>query len=87
MKFLFFYDFIFKPPTDKNFERRENLIKLEESKCVSYWISDKIIFCEPDRLSELNLELPRINYSRNGLKYRFVYGISQSDGFAEPEKV
>ncbi|EFX64845.1 hypothetical protein DAPPUDRAFT_333779 [Daphnia pulex] len=76
-----------EPPVDKTFQKRENLIKLEGSKCISYWISDKIIFCEPDRLSDLSLELPRINYSRNGLEYRFAYGISQTDGYAESEKI
>ncbi|CAG0886907.1 unnamed protein product [Cyprideis torosa] len=28
------------------------------------------------KLGESNLELPRINYSRNGKQYRFVYGVS-----------
>ena len=62
-------------------------MRLEGFSCKSYWQNETTIFCEPDRLCEQSLELPRINYQRNGKDYRFVYGVSQLDGFGEVEKV
>lgn len=74
-------------PEDKTFPSTENLVNLEGTKCRSYWLSDSKIFCEPDRLSEENLELPRINYDQNGKEYRYVYGVNQLEGYAETNKV
>ncbi|KAK4028772.1 carotenoid isomerooxygenase-like [Daphnia magna] len=76
-----------EPPIGNDFQDCKNLVEVEGSKCKSYWQSNKIIFCEHERLLEQSLELPRINYSRNGKEYRYVYGISQLDGYAEPEKI
>jgi len=60
-----------------------NLVKLEGTKCKSYWMDRKVVFCEPDHISERPIELPRINYMHNGKYYRYVYGISQLEGLSE----
>lgn len=65
----------------------DNLVEMEGSKAKSYWVNDKTIFCEPEQLSDQNVELPRINYAHNGKEYQFVYGISMLDGYAESAKV
>ena len=64
------------------------MIRLEGTKSKSYWTDKKVVFCEPDRLCNLGIELPRINYDYNGKYYQYVYGISQSsDGSSESTKV
>lgn len=43
--------------------------------------------CEPDRLCELSMELPRINYELNGKPYRYVYAVSNLEDSVEFTKV
>lgn len=75
-----------QPPQEKS-AYSDNLIQLDGFKGKSYWLDEKTIMCEPDRLCNYGMELPRINYKRNGKPYRFVYAMSPMETCLEPEKV
>ena len=37
------------------------------------------VWLESESLSDVDIEMPRINYDFNGRKYRFVYGVNSGD--------
>ncbi|KAG7173550.1 Beta,beta-carotene 15,15'-dioxygenase-like 2, partial [Homarus americanus] len=53
-----------------------NLIKLENTRCSAVRTSKSSVHCTPTVLWNEGFELPRINYKKNGLPYRYVYGVS-----------
>lgn len=55
----------------------KNLIKLSDTKCQAFLLSDGTIFCKPELLCNLGCETPRFNYEQClGVKYRYFYAIS-----------
>lgn len=55
----------------------KNLIQMNKSSCRAYRSDDSIIYCVPERLSELGCETPNINDKiASGKNYRFFYAIS-----------
>lgn len=55
----------------------KNLCLLENSTAKAFKLKDGTVFCQPELLSTLGCETPRINYDRNvGEKYRYFYAIS-----------
>ena len=46
--------------------------------CAAYKREDGSVEVQGRRVSETFFDLPRINYSRNGHKYSFAYGVDVS---------
>ncbi|XP_059986655.1 beta,beta-carotene 15,15'-dioxygenase [Lagenorhynchus albirostris] len=57
---------------DKNAEAGSNLIKLSSTTARALKEKEDQVYCQPELLYE-GLELPRINYSHNGKRYRYVF--------------
>lgn len=54
----------------------EQLVTLKGTTCTAVKTEIGEIHCTPELLCPLTFELPRINYQRNGLPYRYAYGVT-----------
>ncbi|XP_078066762.1 beta,beta-carotene 15,15'-dioxygenase-like [Mustelus asterias] len=57
---------------DKNTDMGVNMVKLQDTTAYALKEKDEYVYCKPEVLFEA-VELPRINYDYNGLKYRYIY--------------
>ena len=61
----------------------QNLVTLSNTTCKAFRLSDTRVKVEDEKLSDGELEMPRINYDYNGRKYRYFYGVGFNlDNFA-----
>ncbi|XP_053379605.1 carotenoid-cleaving dioxygenase, mitochondrial-like isoform X2 [Mercenaria mercenaria] len=53
-----------------------NIVSLEHTAAKCHRISGKAFHCEPERLADIGMEFPQINYRKhNTKKYRYIYGV------------
>ncbi|XP_017397349.1 beta,beta-carotene 15,15'-dioxygenase [Cebus imitator] len=57
---------------DKSAEVGSNLIKVASTTATALKEQDGQVYCQPEFLCE-GLELPRVNYTHNGKRYRYVF--------------
>ncbi|XP_062966855.1 beta,beta-carotene 15,15'-dioxygenase [Cynocephalus volans] len=57
---------------DKNAEVGSSLVKLPSTTATALKEKDDQVYCQPELLFT-GLELPRINYARNGKQYRYIF--------------
>ena len=61
------------PPNDA--AKDQNLVTLGNTSCKAFKLDEGKIKVEGESLSDGDMEMPRINYGFNGVKYRYFYAV------------
>ena len=54
---------------------KENLVTLAGTTCTAFKVNSGHMMITGEKLSDTFGEMPRINYKRNGVKYRYFYAV------------
>lgn len=69
--------FVLPLSPSKDIASGTNLVNLPYTKCSATWNKMNEIICVPEEIPDSVFELPRINYSLNGKKYKYFYATSK----------